>query len=277
MKRLIVMLFLFVLGHFAFSQADPLSLTKAIFDREGFSELKNHITGEYKGHPNGSDLNSEVTMEFLLLDQEDDRAVVSINFADSTGDSFDCYLHFVHDSVWKATAFRSLAMTQIPYDIKTELERLTEDEIDQLILDTKNGESDFMKIKSREDFDYELGNLRLLLSTDKEIVEHFLRNEEAFNQVKNQILEEFHSAIEQEGAVRIGDDQKSSLRKLFISSVKTGGFDFSETMNFSIGGMLDNTVGYLFVPEGKSVPAMHPDRIIMIRKIGNGWYIYKTT
>jgi hypothetical protein len=41
--------------------------------------------------------------------------------------------------------------------------------------------------------------------------------------------------------------------------------------------MLDNTVGYLYVKDKEDLPEMTDRRVIMIREISDGWYIYKTT
>lgn len=45
----------------------------------------------------------------------------------------------------------------------------------------------------------------------------------------------------------------------------------------AVCGQLDNSVGFIYVKDKKDLPEMNPGRIIMIREITNGWYIYKTT
>jgi hypothetical protein len=44
----------------------------------------------------------------------------------------------------------------------------------------------------------------------------------------------------------------------------------------SIGGILDNEVGFLFAPDGRT-PAIDPGSYIWIEPAGNGWYLFKTT
>lgn len=273
----IAYIFFLLLPILSFGQSDPLSLTKTIFARDTFPEMEQHITGSYKGHPNGTDLHDGTKTSFLLLGQQKKTAVVNVNFTDSTGINVDCYLHFIHDEVWKAAAFRSLAMMGIPSMLKEELEKMTDEDVDRLVEDYKNGNSDFPNITSREDYDYELGNLTLMLAADQKIVDHFEENQDEFNRVKNEILNELEEELSNESSINVGKDHKDDLRNLFLSFVKTGGFEFGEALNFSIGGMLDNAVGYLFIPDNKSAPQMSPDRIIMIRNLGNGWYMYKTT
>jgi hypothetical protein len=70
---------------------------------------------------------------------------------------------------------------------------------------------------------------------------------------------------------------KADYQKIFISSISTGDFELGNGINFLIGGMLDNTVGYLYVKDKNDLPEMNSDSVIMIREIGDGWYIYKTT
>jgi hypothetical protein len=44
----------------------------------------------------------------------------------------------------------------------------------------------------------------------------------------------------------------------------------------SIGGILDNEVGFLFAPDGRP-PPIDPSRYIWVEPIGDGWYLFKTT
>jgi hypothetical protein len=65
---------------------------------------------------------------------------------------------------------------------------------------------------------------------------------------------------------------------LFISSVSYGDYELGGgCLVFSIGGMMDNTVGFLYVKDKKHLPKMDDSGVIMIREIGDGWYLYKTT
>ena len=83
--------------------------------------------------------------------------------------------------------------------------------------------------------------------------------------------------VDEETSLKLIENLKPDYQKLFISSVSTGGYELGNCINFLIGGMVDNSVGYIYVKDKKDLPEMNPSRIIMIREIGNGWYIYKTT
>jgi hypothetical protein len=113
-------------------QNDPLTLAKMIFAREKFTDLDKHVTGEYKGRPNGTDLPENVTTNFDMLDENDTTAVVAMTVVDSAGNAFDTYLHFVNEIVWKVTAFRALAVTGIYSEIIASYEKMTQAQRDSL-------------------------------------------------------------------------------------------------------------------------------------------------
>lgn len=257
---------------------EPLALAKRIFGKDSLTDINKYITGEYQGRPNGQDLPEGATTKFIVLDQANNKAVVAMTILDSSGTGLDTYLHFVKDTVWKMTAFRSLAMTGIIEQVKDELEKLTPQQIDEMIKSAnKKGEEEPM-FSSKEDYEFELGNARLTLELDDQIIRHFLKNRNEFERIKDSIMNEIQKTkADEERNAAVGENLKTDYRKLFISSVSIGGYEFPNSINFLIGGILDNSVGYIYVKDKKDLPEMNPERIIMIREIGNGWYMYKTT
>ena len=132
--------------------------------------------------------------------------------------------------------------------------------------------------KSREDYNFQLGNVKLTLELDENIIQHFLTNQVEFDRLKNLALAQLDKEKgDEERSLKLIETFKTDYNKLFISSVSTGGYELGNCINFLIGGMLDNSVGYFYIKDKKDLPEMNPSRIIMIREIGNGWYIYKTT
>jgi len=277
--KLTLLLFLFTLSN-VYSQTSilPLDLAKKIFSKTKFTEIKKYCTGEYKGRPNGTDLDVNATLQFTLLGQTDDKAVVGITILDKTGKGFDAYLHFSKQNIWKANAFRALAMTGMIEGAKKELEQLSLEAIDSIIAKSKNDTTGNSMFKSREDYDFQLGNLNLILALDSEIIDHFNKNKIEFERLKDIVFKNLYTIkADERGSKKLYNGLENDFHKLFINSIETGGDEFGNCIKFSIGGMLDNTVGYLFVKDKKDVPEMNPAGIIMIREIGNGWYIYKTT
>lgn len=280
MKQLFTILTLVLLSTiYSQGQTDtPLDLVKTIFSKEAFPNLDKHITGNYKGHPNGMDLPTNASTNFLLLEQKEKTAVVNVTIIDSLGSEFDAYLHLEKDTLWKITAFRALAMTGIAEGIHAELKSMTKAEIDEIIELSKSDTLSYGMFKSRMEYEHMLGETGLIIASDNELIAHFNNNRSEFEFIKNSIsLEVDSSIINQESKVRVGESLKSNYHSLYISSIKVGGFDFYNSLNFVIGGMLDNIVGYLYVQNKEDLPSMNPNRIIMIREIGDGWYLYKTT
>ncbi|HET6991691.1 MAG TPA: hypothetical protein VFJ43_10225, partial [Bacteroidia bacterium] len=46
---------------------------------------------------------------------------------------------------------------------------------------------------------------------------------------------------------------------------------------YVIGGMVDNTVGYMYQPDPKKLPRITEKHYILIKSLGDGWYLFKTT
>ena len=258
---------------------EPLDIAKNIFRKDSLPNIENFISGEYKGRPNGQDLQSGSTTKFILLGQTEKTAVVAMTILDSLGKGLDTYLHFEKETTWKMIAFRALAMTGIIEQVKIELEKMTSQQIDEIIARSKKKKKDdYSMFTSREDYNFQLGNARLTLELDENIAKHFLTNQAAFERIKNLALKQLEKEkTDEERSMKLVENIKADYQKLFISSVSTGGYELGNCINFLIGGMVDNSVGYLYVKDKKELPEMNSDRVIMIREIGNGWYIYKTT
>jgi hypothetical protein len=277
--RLLLFIFILTLSN-AYSQTSipPIDLAKKIFSKTKFTGIKEYCTGEYQGRPNGNDIDKNATLEFILLNQTSDKAVVAMTITDKTGKGVDTYLHFTKEKIWKLSAFRALAMTGMIEGVKKELEQLSPKGVDSLIAISKKDTAENAMFKSREDFDFQLGNLNLILASDSEIIDHFNKNKIEFERLKNIALKDWGiNKVDDEGTIKLCNGLENDFHKLFINSIETGGYELGNCINFSIGGMLDNTVGYLFVTDKKDIPEMNPSSIIMIKEIGDGWYIYKTT
>jgi hypothetical protein len=260
---------------------EPLDLAQKIFSKDSLANISKYTTGEYQGKPNGQDFPPDITKKFSLLQQTADKAVVVMTVSNQEGATLDTYLHFAKDTTWKMCAFRSLAMTGMIEQMIIELEKMTPQQIDKQIEQAKKSKKDDDEdmIKSKEDYDFLLGNAKLTITSDEKIIQHFEANKAAFEQLKEKALKELASRTEkEEGRTRLLKNEKGACQKLLISSVAFGDYELGgNCLSFLIGGILDNTVGYLYVKDKKDAPAMHADRIIMIKEISNGWYIYKTT
>jgi hypothetical protein len=281
MTRLIIIFTSITLtANFAFSQnLEPLDLAKKIFSKERFSHLNKYITGEYKGRPNGQDLGKGTILSFTLLEQTVNKAAVDMTVQDSSGKGLDTYLFFEKDGIWKMNAFRALALTGVIQQVRDELEKMTPEQIDSVINKSKNEKNKGLAtFSSREDFNFQLGNAKLTLELDTNIIKHFLNNKTEFERLKDSALKELeNNKNDNKERVALIKNLKPDYQKLFISFVSYNDDGLENCIDFLIGGITDNSVGYIYVKDKKDLPQMNANRIIMIKEIGDGWYIYKTT
>jgi len=258
----------------------PLELAKRIFDTATFVDIDRYSMGEYQGHPNGQDILNEAKREFEVLEINDQEAVIAMTLLTDADNGLDTYLFFEKDTIWKMSAFRALAMTGMIEQMRDEMEALTPAQIDEMIARVDSaGLADDVGINSREDFEFQLGNANLILDLDRNIIAHFKQNEEAFERLKDLAYQKIENdTIDKDRRVDVLPGSRSEYRKLFISSINYNDYQVGKNLlSFSIGGMLDNTVGYLHVKDKASLPKMTDRRVIMLKEIGNGWYLYKTT
>ncbi|HVI45073.1 MAG TPA: hypothetical protein VM802_09385 [Chitinophaga sp.] len=258
---------------------EPLALARKIFSKERPTDIEHYVIGEYEGHPNGDDIKPGVALTFSLLRQNEHEAVVGMTVKDSSGTGLDTYLFFEKDITWKMSAFRALAMTGIIEQMKHLLESMTAQQVDSVINAARHNEEDKQPLfRSREEYNFLLGNARLTLESDEDIIRHFKAHQAAFERIKNRAMKQLKKMkTDEETRTPLVKNLEREYHQLFISSVSTGGGDMGSGINFLIGGITDNTVGYLYVKDKKDLPEMSASGVIMIKEIGNNWYIYKTT
>jgi hypothetical protein len=279
-RLLITVAFITLTANLAYSQnPEPLNLAKKIFSKDGFNDIDKYITGEYNGRPNGQDLGKNTILTFSLLEQNKNNAVVDMTIQDSAGKGLDTYLFFEKNKIWKMNAFRALALTGIIEQVRDQLENMAPEQVDSIINASKNKkDKDLAIFSSREDYNFQLGNARLTLELDTNIIKHFLDNKAEFERLKDNALKELeNNKNTSEQRVALIENLKPDYQKLFISSVSYNDDGLENCIDFLIGGIIDNSVGYIYVKNKKDLPQMNANRIIMIKEIGDGWYIYKTT
>jgi len=101
-----------------------------------------------------------------------------------------------------------------------------------------------------------------------------------FEKMNEKDIEEF---IQSEEDIQTKEDfyyEMNNIKlilKLLIRDLNDYKIFCADCLGFTVGGMIDNTVGYFYLEDKNKLPKMNTSRIIMIRKIGDGWYLYKTT
>ena len=248
----------------------PLDVAKAIFAPKVAPDFVNqHSTGDYSGHPNGQDLAAEINTSFLIIHQSAKKAVIAMAITDNKGKATDKYLYFTKDSArWKLYAIATPTLARLHERRKNEMEAITAGELDSLL--TVYQQQENPPYKSKEEFSFILNSLRLKLAPDDSLVAHFQRHKATFNQLLKDVNKTSKSP-ETETPTLV-DTRTPAYSPLLISNVTTGGFLPAECIDFHI---LNDQVGYLYTPRKKYLPELSPDKVMMLRSLGGGWYLYK--
>lgn len=258
---------------------EALKVAQIIFGKDSVPDISKYITGEYDGTPNGRDLGN-ATLHWRVLDQRDSLALINLTAVDSSGNGADLYLRMVKDTTWKLQSVRSLAMTGMMQAELEELEQMPQGYLDTLIAAAqKDKQGNALKmLTSMDDYHFLVGNLRLALALDDSIADHFQRNKAAFNRLKDSAVAEIQRTPKQKGKYRkLLRKYTQDYKKLLIENVVTGEAEGPAAIRFLIGGMIDNFVGYMYVADKKELPDLYDSDLIMLRDLGGGWYLYKTT
>ncbi len=142
-------------------------------------------------------------------------------------------------STWKISALRSLALASVFEERMQELQK----------------KSVLTKPESQE-----LANMKLTLSLDRELHAYFKGHRPLFDKLQSL-------------AAKNTDNAQSLARQAGLNHVAR---DKNGTLQFVIGGMIDSTIGYLYIPSNQP-PKIDPDDYIWIEKITDKWYLFRTT
>jgi hypothetical protein len=248
----------------------PLTIAEKYFSSRGFKGWKVYMSGEMlsrtvKDSTFGQYLSRKIKRKASLISEDSSTAVVTVLVDDGKRPA-DYYLYFIKEHTWKLEAIRSLSLTGLAYEFIKEIERLPADSFARLQTE----------LTLRETYlNYQ--NAKLIVSPDEVLIKYANTKRKQLDSMVN-YLQQMHytdSARGERMAIRDTAFRKK-LQAVYIRSVH-----FSHTkkgsITFSIGGMSDNEVGFFYTNDPKNVPKISKDRVIIIRPIGDGWYLYKTT
>jgi len=225
--------------------AESPQVLKEFFGHGGIADKAATYSGEmlelYADQPTlGEGLPPHVSATYRALIRDEATAVYAVLLSDGHT-SQDWYAFLTRENGhWKLNAVRSLSLTGVVYRA----------------LDELSGRKD----RSQEE-EWELKKLQLTVSSDESLKSYLLDNLSKFNAAATELLSGNH------------EDASSAARVLHVSSISND----SGGIRFEIGGVLDNTVGFLFIPGGRRPPVMTPTGFIYIEEVADGWFIYKTT
>ncbi|NIG55143.1 hypothetical protein [Chitinophaga sp. Cy-1792] len=262
----------------------PLDVAKMIYAHQPSPDIHRHLTGDFATKdtlvPGAKDFPGATFKWKLLNELHDSLALVNMTVLLPDGKTTDYYLTMRKDTVWKLAAINSLAMTGMLQAELEELEQMPQGYLDTLIdAAQKDKAGNALKmLTSMDDYHFLIGNIKLVLQPDDSIVQHFLDNKQAFNQLKDSALAEMQrKPSDSKSEKPLLKNMEPAYKKLLIESVSTDTEDNGKNIDFTIGGIIDNWVGFLYVKDKKDLPDIYGGNLIMLRDIGDGWYLYKTT
>lgn len=231
-------------GSTASAASTPEEIVLAFFGGASIADKKSHYTGEMLSHLDqptlGESLPQDVRVVPRVLSRSDDRYVFAVDLV-KDGETQNWHAFLRDQGGWKLEAVRTLAMTGVP----------------ALLLEQLRA-----KPTRTADEEWTVQNLSLVFKTDDQLKEFVRANAGKLQQI---------AALVREGR---SDQATAAAKEIFINSAKSAG---SGRIEVTIGGMLDNSVGIMFVPEGEAPPPLDPSEHIYVEPVVGRWFLFKTT
>ena len=280
MKHLFLLLCLWLplLGAVVPPALPPLHIAEQFVAPTGWPEMKEYLCCEVAGQAKKKTLGQQIPVRQRrrceLVQQDSATAVVAVELRDSASRR-DFYLHFRHDSTgWKLGAIRSLAMTHLGPPMVALLTSLPKAEV-----------ADYNRKHPDASHAFTVGNLRLWTSADADIAAYYHHHHADFQKLLRRVQAGrfFGPALPgpnepaAEQAANADPAVHTLLRRLFLGRVTRRATACGSCLAFVIGGKTTSSVGLLYQPEAGNLPAMSPNGLIVLRPLGEGWYLYKTS
>lgn len=254
----------------------PLQIAEQFVAPAGWAPMKDYlcceVASQAKTQTLGQQIPTPLRRRCELVHQDSATAVVAVELRDSASRR-DVYLHFRRDTTgWKLAAIRTLAMTHLGPPMVALLTGLPPAEV-----------ASYNRRHPDAGHAFTVGNLRLWTSADADIAAHFHRHQADFQKLLRRVQAgQFFAAAPApnepaaETAANADPAVHTLLRRLFLGRVTHRGTGGGSGLAFVIGGKTTSTVGLLYQPHPALLPPMSPDGLIVLRPLGQGWYLYKT-
>lgn len=228
------------------AERTPEQIVRAFFGPSGIADKPSCYTGEmlshFKDQPTlGQSLPRGALVGARPLFASPTRSVFGATIA-YQGSTQDWYAFLARESgQWKLEAVRTLAQTGISAGVLQQLRQ---------------------KSRRTTEEEWMLRNLELMLKSDAELRAFVVSHLKELGQVASLL------AAGEEGAAR------TAARVLHVESIAKRD---NGNIELIIGGVVDNVVGFAYVPNGGSPPTLSPDDYIYVEHVQEGWYVFKTT
>lgn len=237
-------------------------LLKKFFESKVFEEKNCFLTGEMldsqKNYDHiGASIDPSISFTYKILKEYKNSNIWKVTLLDSLGSGIDYYVEVKPENhnkkIARIRAFSLpgfyLMMTDSLINSKNEIER-----------------------KLAED-------ILLWVSTDDSLISYYKKNQNDFKKLSLQL-----DAIPKWNRIMRVDDSSSIentkinllLGNLRINSVYKEEL-YPHLIIYNLGGWLDNEVGFIECKNNCKLPEVFKSRFILIEKINNNWYLYKTT
>lgn len=240
-----IFLFLIYISAIAFSNDNSLNLIKQFFNPNGMDNKPKVYTGEmlefYVNSPTlGKITPKNLKKEIRLLEKNHKEAIYTVSVSNSET-SIDWYIYLKKvNGDWKLKSIRKLALSGMFFMLLNEL-----------------------KIKDKRTIEEEntYQNMLLTIKSDQKLKDYLHKNIKELKEI-------IHLS---KSNITLANKKAKSI---FFNKVTL--LD-SNIIDINIGGILDNSVGYLYIPNNVVPPKINDQNYIYLEKIVKDWYIYKTT
>lgn len=220
-------------------------------------------------------VDSSDAVSIRALERNPDKIIYAV-FVRNKDAQADIYCYMKRNTkAWQLVAIRSLATYGVTEAFVSELEKKP----------TLSG-------KER----WELAKARLTVSSDSALKAYFWAHQATYSRILKMLS--YRRASDslpltdkrrlERGYLERLDTLSREIGKVEDSLLTRGGpslylSDCPGTSVFMVGGLLDNAVGYAYLPDSCTVPSMwqsaesHGSGVIYIERIAPQWYLFKTT
>ncbi len=248
----------------------PLRLVEKYVSPNGFPDRLKYFCCELYGEWNadstlGQHLPKSVQRTSELIFEDSAHATVAVWLHDSVT-SLDVYFYLVKNKNWTIYAARSLVMKQSAREALKRLDSIPEKERGKAYTKTHS-----------HSYEFEAANLKLWDSPDKVLSAHFNSNKKQFESMQKRLVKK---GFTKSDSLVVNAIKDKKIKKLADQSLIRG-FEYDKRypgcIFYLIGGIADNTVGYMYQPDPKKIPLITEKHYIIIKSLGDGWYLFKTT
>ena len=250
----------------------PLWVATMFYGAPAFPDLARFITGEHAQHHAdagtvGDGLPASVVVTSRVLQADSARAIVATALRDSAR-AVDFYTYLVwSESRWKISAVRRLAL---PGFFETLVDSLRAQRARGMLADSLRPRFERMELTAQ---------------SDSVLRAHLLAHRGSLEAIARQLLSQPGLlAVHEDGRVQPDSALRGAPLLAMTRAMRDAAIGVVEREELhpgcvflTVGGILDNRVGFLYAPAGCTPPDMDPSEYIYVERVAPGWYVFKTT